>query len=195
MISLVALALAASPSPITLSRHLPKGVFLVEQGALAQQTTPPPLPSRSTSPEAGAETPPPPPPPLPNRSQDVGGAQGLAQLEASYAELEANKPSLALPIVLLATGGVVSLFSLYLLPVGVVSSGFLIAGLVGLAIGLPMIGIGVWMLISRIGERRQINQDQDVLKEQIERLRIPASPGNGPGQVFADPAPVLLARF
>ncbi len=163
------LVLAGLSGDVSLKDHLPSGVWLLDDGALAQ--SPPPLPQRSVE-----------DPPVQVRS--------LSQLKADYAALEDSKPGLAGGIVLLAIGGTIAVNGLFALLFGSLSSTFLIVGLVFAGIGLPLALVGVWLLVTRIAERRAIDAELEGIQRQIDRPEAP-----GFFRVMTPHSGILLASF
>ncbi len=166
----VLMILAGLSGDVRLNDHLPSGVWLLDEGALAQ--SPPPLPIRPDEP----------PPATLSKSQ----------LKAQIDALEDSKPGLAGGIVLVAVGGTVAINGLFLLLFGALSPTFLIAGLVIVGIGLPLAVVGIWLLVTKIAERRAIDVELENLQQQLDRPEAP-----GFFRVTAPPpsSGVLLARF
>lgn len=150
---------------------------LLEPGLLAQADEPPPsLELPPMNPEATPEA-----------------------LRDEIRRLEALKPSLGLPITLLAVGGAVSLNGLGVMLLGVVGPPLFIFGVVVVALGMPLIAIGAVMLVNRIAERRQYNEEIELRQTQLRQLgpRQPLPPASPfpPPQVRGPEAPLRLAVF
>lgn len=142
-----------------------------------------------------------------------GEAQVSAQqLQIDIDALKRQRPSLGGGIALVATGGGLALLGgLYLavsvlIPFGGGLSPLLIIGIVGLAIGLPLAGVGVWLLFTRLGDRQRIDDELKALKQQLQlmeprptpqqpRQYLPPSQDVPPPQVSAPGSSLLLARF
>jgi hypothetical protein len=165
----VLLIMAGLSGDVRLNDHLPSGVWLLDDGALAQ--SPPPLPQRAD------ESPP--------------AMLSKSQLKAQYDELENSKPGLAGGIVLLAVGGVVALNGLVVMLYGIFLPSLFIAGLVIVGVGLPLAAVGIWLLLTRIAERRAIDAELENLQLQIDRAEAP----NFVSALTPPQRGVVLARF
>lgn len=134
------------------------------------------------------------------------------QLQVDIDALKKQRPSLGGGIALVSTGGGLALLGgLYLalsvaIPFGGGLSAVLILGIVGLAIGLPLAGIGVWMLFTRGDDRRRIDDEIKSLRQQLQlieprpspqqpRQYLPPSQDVPPPQVNAPDSSMLIARF
>jgi hypothetical protein len=138
------------------------------------------------------------------------------QLVKEYNRLDAERPSLAMPIILMVTGAVsfvigiyCGLFGLVLSAAGSSSSTLLIvAAVFGLA-GIGLLISGIVLLMGTLHDRRQMSSEMDRIKEQLDgQPGVPGGPPSapptgpvpppppGPTQVFAPAMPaILLARF
>ena len=142
-----------------------------------------------------------------------GDAQVSAQqLQVDIDALRKQRPSLGGGIALVSTGGGLALLGgLYAALSSAISFGgalspILIIGIVGLAIGLPLAGIGVWLLFTRIADRQRIDTEIKSLRDQLQlvqprtpyqqpRQYQPPSQDIPPPQVSAPDSSMLIARF
>lgn len=102
------------------------------------------------------------------------------QLRVDIEALRKQRPGLGLGITLIATGGGVTLLGgLYLAAsaaaFGAVVDAFLVLGVVGLGLGLPLMVIGVWLLHNRIEARQRIDREMRLLKQQLRQASGPES--------------------
>jgi predicted small secreted protein len=112
----------------------------------------------------------------------------VAQLESDLAAVMHMRQSIGLPIAMLIAGSVTAAFGGFFLgmslltPVGFVfDNPFVIAGIVMLAIGLPFLSTGVWMLSDRLDARKRITQVSEELRRELyERRRWSGNSDNAP---------------
>ena len=150
---------------------------------------------------------PPPPPPLegapPMPQGNAYDSWSLEQLQRESMRLNSMRPSLAGPIILMSVGGGIALvlglpFTFYGIAAGGLGFGvgLLAVGLVFLLPGIAMaIGGGIW-LASRIGERREYDEQIEEVELRIQNRQL--QPVTGPSNVdLYAPAPtqLVLARF
>lgn len=138
------------------------------------------------------------------------------ELLAEYNRLEADRPSVAMPIALMATGVVAlvvglycGLFGLVLSAAGSSSSTLLIVAAVAGLAGLGLLLSGIVLLIGALHDRRAMGTEMDRIQEQLHDRSPGIQPGPpappptgpvppmpGPTQVFAPVKPtILLATF
>ncbi len=135
------------------------------------------------------------------------------QLQVDIDALRKQRPSLGGGIALVSTGGGLALLGgLYLvvsvaIPFGGALSPLLILGVIGLAVGLPLAGVGVWLLFTRIADRQRIDEEIKSLRQQLQlvqprtpyqqqpRQYQPPSQDIPPPQVSAPDSSMLIARF
>ena len=164
----------------------PAGVHLLDDAPLLAQVAPPMLPSDT---QVTAQ-----------------------QLQVDIDALKKQRPSLGGGIALVSTGGGLALLGgLYLaisvlIPFGGGLSPLLVIGIIGLAIGLPLAGIGVWMLFTRLADRQRIDDELKNLRQQLQLIQPrtpyqqprqdqPPSQDIPPPQVRAPDSSMLIARF
>ncbi len=146
---------------------------------------------------AQADSPPPMPPPAPYGpplEAPIGGRYAgwsTPQLNVELDRLERMRPSLGLPITLMAIGGGVALVGLY---------GFAYAVWLGLALTLPGVGLavlGVIFLVGRLSERREIGHDIDDVKDALRLRETPQQQPQAvpPMSVQRETPSLLLAQF
>ncbi len=112
------------------------------------------------------------------------------QLRVELTRLENDKPSLALPIVLLSAGGVATLIGLWVLSVS------LTAALIFILPGVGLIIWGVIVLTQRLAIRRQMNADIETLNSLLERPSNDFQPPLPPPPSVRGAMPsVLIASF
>jgi hypothetical protein len=138
------------------------------------------------------------------------------ELLKEYNRLDSERPSVAMPIVLMATGAVAlvvglycGLFGLVLSAAGSSSSTLLIVAAVAGLAGLGLLLSGIVLFIGALHDRRAMGTEMEHIQDQLDRSRQPYTPGPpgspptgpvpnlpGPTQVFAPVKPsILLASF
>lgn len=164
----------------------PAGVHLLDDAPLLAQAGPPMVPSDA---QVSAQ-----------------------QLRVDIDALKKLRPGIGGGIALVSTGGGLALLGgLYAalsaaVPFGGAFGPLLIIGIVGLAIGLPLAGIGVWLLFTRIADRQRIDEELTSLRQQLQlieprtpyqqpRQYQPPSQDIPPPQVSTPDASILIARF
>ncbi len=102
----------------------------------------------------------------------------IAQLEADLAAVMHLRQSIGLPIAMLIAGTVTAAFGGLFLgmsaitPVGFVfDNPFVIVGIVMLAIGVPFMSTGVWMLSDRLDARKNVNRVSEELRRELYERR------------------------
>jgi hypothetical protein len=147
--------------------------------------------------------------PLPPTEARVSSAQLQVDIEA----LRKMRPSVGGGIALVASGGTAALLGgLYLGigsglgSLGTAVSPFFVLGAIGLAVGAPLIMIGVWLLWNRIEERNRIDEEMKSLRLQLQQARPPPRPSTPhyppppseilpPPQVLGPENSIQLASF
>ncbi len=178
---LVLLAVSTLQPGASLAEHAPRGVYLLEHGALAQadRAAPPPpaMPSVAVTPES---------------------------LRLEMAALEESMPSIAPGVTLIVVGSLGILGGVFAGFIGLVlaalqaGAGVLIAGLVALGIGVPVLIVGIVLLSRATRERGEINHDLGALERQLRALEAPGPSlpsSTPPPQVRGPAATLLLASF
>ncbi len=136
------------------------------------------------------------------------------QLLKEYDRLDNERPSLAMPITLMATGGVafvvglyVGLITLVLTAAGGSTTTLLILTAVLCLGGAGLLVSGIVMLIGVLHDRRDMNVQMDAIRARLDGQTPPPGPGGpevppppppppGTLQVFAPVTPgLLVARF
>ena len=153
------------------------------------------------------------PPPLVPLEPELSDAQvSAAQLQVDIEAIRKQRPSLAAPIVLISVGGSLGILggiyaglSAAVGTFGGALNPLLIIGIVGLAIGLPMAVIGVWMIINRLETRNRIDAEVVKLRTLLDQRRLqerqnqPTPPPGPmqltPPQVQAPTPTMVLAEF
>lgn len=118
------------------------------------------------------------PPLVPSTVAPSDAQVSAAQLQVDLEALKRERPSLGAPITLLAVGGSFGLLgAVYLItsagfgPVLGAVSPLLVLGIIGVGAGVPMLVIGTWLLINRVGERSRIDAEMTRLKGQLQQRR------------------------
>jgi hypothetical protein len=149
------------------------------------------------------------PPPLLPAEPLLSDAQASAsQLQIDIEALRKGRPGLGGAITLISVGGTFAILgAIYAATsagLGTVLGGInslLIIGIVGLAIGVPMIVIGVWMIVNRIAERSRTDEEIKRLRVLLDERRkqereFAPPPGQGfAPQVMAPRPSLVLALF
>lgn len=152
MLALAALAVTLAASP-----DVPRSARLLDDAPLLAQ----------------AELPPPLPEPGPTLVPQVSSLQ----LQADIAALRRERPSLGGGIALVSTGGGLVLLGGYFFLMNALTSSFTGSftsgplfpiGVLSLTVGLPLTVIGVWLLYNRIDQRKRIDTELKLLRQELQ---------------------------
>ena len=106
------------------------------------------------------------------------------QLQADIDGLKKMRQGLGAGVTLVAIGGSGAALGAINLALSSVLSGggginiFVVLGVIGFGVGLPLLTIGVWILYNRLEERKRIDDETTSLKKELLRRR--AQPANRP---------------
>lgn len=127
-----------------------------------------------------------------------------AQLQVDLDALKRQRPGIGGPISLVAIGGSLAILGGVYTLVGASTSGFgvsavasmIYVGIGLLAVGVPMAVLGVWLLVTRLGDRAAIDAEMKRLRQQLDvaRERERVAPTWTPPVSMVVPA-LELARF
>jgi hypothetical protein len=102
----------------------------------------------------------------------------IAQLEADLAAVMHLRQSIGLPVAMLIAGTVTAAFGGLFLGMGAVAfagfvfdNPFVIVGVVLLAVGVPFMSTGVWMLSDRLDTRKNVNKVSEELRRELYERR------------------------
>ncbi len=122
----------------------------------------------------------------------------VPQLQADLAALKRIRVSLAGPVVMISVGLGFSLFGGMLIALDTVLIGgfsamspILVMGIVGVAVGTPLLVLGAWLLWQRLDERSRIEATSRELRLQLNEQQRGGLRGEAPLRVPS----VTLARF
>lgn len=151
---------------------------------------------------AQAEAPPPPPPAI-GGPEPVGAPRTLQDLRAEYQRLDESRPGLVAPIVMLAIGVPAAIIGFYFVYDGLVtillsgnSSALFLTGVIFTGVGVVLLIAGVVLAIiggvklgRTLGQRREIGNQMEDIKKQIEALESAPPPPPPPSSVQRMEAP------
>jgi hypothetical protein len=183
---LVVFVLSNTSGGASLGQHSPRGVYLLDHGALAQ-----------------AELSVPPPPAMPAPSTPVHNAATVQAIRTEIASLRESMPSIGggLAMAIIGGAGIVGgvLFGFFGLFLAVLNAGttVLIASLVAIGLGIPVLVVGIVLLVQAGRQRGAIGGDIKALERQLQEIESPGSipPPPGPPQVVGPVPGLLLAAF
>lgn len=168
----------------------PQGVHLLDDTPLLAQVGPPLTPAPASEAQVSAQ-----------------------QLQVDLDALKKQRPGLGAGIALVSSGGTTALLGGLYLGLSSALGSFagavnplMVIGAIGLAIGLPLVIIGVWILYNRLEERQLIDAETKKLREELKRVQprppppqrqyAPPPPSNlPPPQVLGPDARIELAQF
>jgi hypothetical protein len=130
-----------------------------------------------------------------NQPQDYS-TWSREDLVKEYNRLDAERPSLALPIGLMVTGGVGAIIGLYCAFFGLVLSAagsasstlYIVAAVLGLA-GVGLLVSGIVTLLGALHDRRSMSAEMDRIKERLDGTQQPGLPPPPPAGPVPPPPP------